>query len=127
MVKTLTPPVETIVDPLIHRRSNKTAVNLNSINAMTRETDHKVRGQFVNVEYPGLPQKFSGKYYKGMPYFSEILKDGETCVIPLSVARWINEEFCYDQHSHITDDKGLPLKTGKKVPRGKFIIEEHLK
>lgn len=114
-------------DPLIHRKTNKTPVNPNCISGMTPETDHKVRGQFVNVEYPGLPQKISGKYYKGMPYFSEVLKDGETTTIPLSVARWINEEFGYDQHSYIQDEKGAPLKTGKKVPRGKFIIEEHLK
>lgn len=127
MAKGLITPTETRTDPLIHKKINKTRVNANSIYGMTPDTDHKVRGQFVNVEYPGLPQKISGRYYPGMPYFNEVLKDGETTIVPLSVARWINEEFCYDQHSYIQDDKGQPLKTGKKVPRGKFIIEEHLK
>lgn len=114
-------------DPLIHKRINRTAVNTDSVYGMTPEKDHKVRGQYVNVEYPGLSQKISVKLYPGMPYFNEVLKDNETTVIPLSVARFINEDLGYDQHSYLTDDKGNPLKTGKKIPRGKFIIEEHLK
>ncbi len=118
---------EEVKDPLIHRRIGKKPVNVNSIYAMTPEMDYKVKGQFVNVEYPGLSQMVCGKYYKGMPYFKEVLNDGETVVIPLSVARWINEEMGYDQHSYIKDERGEPLKTGKKIPRGKFIIEEHLK
>ena len=127
MAKGMITPTETRTNPLIHKRINRTPVNVDSVYGMTLEKDHKVKGQFVNVEYPGLPQKISVALYKGMPYFSEVLKDGETCIIPLSVARWINEDFGYDQHSYITDEKGQPLKSGKKVPRGKFIIEEHLK
>lgn len=127
MAKGMITPTETRANPLIHKKINKTPVNIDSVYGMTPEKDHKVKGQFVNVEYPGLAQKVSVALYKGMPYFSEVLKDGETCVIPLSVARWINEDFGYDQHSYIQDEKGAPIKTGKKVPRGKFIIEEHLK
>ena len=127
MAKGMISTVETRQDPLIHKKTNRTKVNINSIYGMTPETDYKVRGQYVNVEYPGLPQKISVKLYNGMPYFNEVLKDGEETVIPLSVARFINEDLGYDQHSYLTDDKGNPLKTGKKVPRGKFIIEEHLK
>jgi hypothetical protein len=127
MAKGMIQTVEQVKDPLIHRRISKKPVNVNSVFAMTPETDYKVRGQFVNVEYPGLPQLVCGKYYNGMPYFKELLKDGETVIIPLSVARWINEEMGYDQHSYIKDEKGDPIKTGKKIPRGKFIIEEHLK
>jgi len=117
----------TTVNPLIHKRGGKTPVNINSIHAMKPEDDYKVRGQFVNVEYPGEPQKISGIYYKGMPYFCETLKDGETTTVPLSVARWINEEFGHQQATNLLDDKGNPIKGSKKIPRGKFIIEEHLK
>jgi len=127
MAKGMISTLETRSDPLIHKRIGKTPVNTNSIYAMTPEKDYKVRGQFVNVEYPGLSQKISVKLYPGMPYFCETLKDGDTCIIPLSVARFINEDLGYDQHSYLTDDKGNPLKSGKKIPRGKFIIEEHLK
>lgn len=118
---------EVRTDPLIHKKINKTAVNPDSIYGMTREKDHKVKGQFINVEYPGLPQKISCKLYPGMPYFSEVLNDNETTVIPLSVARFINEDLGYDQHSYLKDEKGDPIKTGKKISRGKFIIQEHLK
>jgi hypothetical protein len=114
-------------DPLIHRKINRKAVNTNSVYAMTKETDYNVRGQYVNVEYPGLSQKISVKLYKDMPYFNETLIDGQTTVIPLSVARFINEDLGYDMHSYLQDEKGNPIKTGKKIPRGKFIIEEHLK
>lgn len=127
MAKGMILPVEERRDPLIHKKTNKVPVNINSVFAMTRETDYKVRGQFVNVEYPGLSQKISVKLYKEMPYFNEVLEDNKTTIIPLSVARFINEELGYDQHSYLTDDKGNPIKTGKKIPRGKFIIEEHLK
>lgn len=127
MAKGMITPILETRDPLIHKKTNKNPVNTTSVNAMTPETDYKVKGQYVNVEYPGLTQKISVKLYKGMPYFNETLEDGKTVVIPLSVARWINEEMGYDQHSYIQDDKGNPLKTGKKIPRGKFIIEEHLK
>jgi hypothetical protein len=127
MAKGMIQTFEQVRDPLIHKKMNKTAVNTHSIVAMTPETDYKVKGQYVNVEYPGLTQKISVKLYPGMPYFNEVLEDGKTCIIPLSVARWINEEMGYDQHSYITDDKGTPIKSGKKIPRGKFIIEEHLK
>ncbi len=127
MVKGMIVPTETRTDPLIHKRIGKTPVNTESVYGMTPEKDHKVKGQFVNVEYPGLSQKVSVKLYKGMPYFNEVLKDGETCIIPYSVARFINEDLGYDQHSYLKDERGEPLKTGKKIPRGKFIIEEHLK
>ncbi len=127
MAKGMISTVEQVKDPLIHRRISRKPVNVNSIYAMTREMDYNVRGQFVNVEYPGLSQKISVKLYKDMPYFCETLEDGKTMIIPLSVARYINEDLGYDQHSYLQDDKGNPIKTGKKIPRGKFIIEEHLK
>lgn len=126
MAKGMTSTMETKTDPLIHRKIGKTPVNMHSINAMTPESDHKVIGTFVNVEAPGCTQKVSLKLYKGMQYFNEVLHDNEKCTIPFSVARYINEEFAKDEHSYLTDERGSPMKTGRKVPRGKFLIEEHL-
>ena len=116
-------PQEVRKDPLIHKRINKTPVNTDSIEAMTPETDKKVTGTFLNVECPGQPGKVSGLYYKGMQYFTKVFEDGERCTIPLSVARWINERSAYEQHSYLQDEKGSPIKTGKKQPRYKFMIE----
>lgn len=108
---------------LIHSKINRTAVNKDSIEAMTRDTDKKVTGTFMNIECPGQPGKVCGLYYKGMDYFSKVFEDQENCTIPLSVARWINERSGYDQHSYLQDERGNPIKTGKKQPRYKFMIE----
>jgi len=116
-------PQETKQEPLVHRRINKTPVNKDSIEAMTRETDKNVKGTFVNIETPGQPAKISGKYYKGMEYFSQVMEDSQTYTIPLSVARFINERCFSEQHSYLLDEKGNPIKSGKKQPRYKFMIE----
>ncbi len=118
-------PEETKKDPLIHRKINKTPVNTDSIEAMTPETDKKVFGTFVNIECPSQPAKICGKYYKGMPYFSETMEDGKKYTIPLSVARYINERLCYHRHSYIQDEKGNPIKDAIPVFRYKFIIENY--
>jgi len=108
---------------MIPNKNNKTAINKDSIEALTPETDKQVTGTFVNVECPGQPAKICGKYYKGMQYFSKTFEDGERATIPLSVARFINERCVYDQHSYILDDRGNPVKGEKKVPRYKFTAE----
>lgn len=109
--------------PLIHSKINKTPLNKESIEGMSRETDKNVTGTFINVEYPGQPGKVCGKFYKGMEYFVKVFEDGERCTIPLSIARFINERCFHEVHSYLQDDKGNPIKTGKKIPRYKFMIE----
>jgi len=109
--------------PLLIRRKSKIPVNTDSIEAMTRETDKPVMGIFVNIECPGQPAKVCGRYYKHMEYFDKTFHDGEKCTIPLSVARFINERCQYEKHSHLTDDRGNPLKSEIKLPRYKFMIE----
>lgn len=116
-------PIEVKNDPLIHRKINKHAVNTESIYAMTPESDKKVVGTFMNIECPGQPAKISCKIYRGMEYFSKVFEDQERCTIPLSVSRFINEDVGYDQHSYLQDEKGNPIKTGKKQPRYKFMVE----
>jgi hypothetical protein len=122
MVKMITPQ-ETKKDPLIHKRINKTPVNNESIEALTRATDKKVVGTFVNIESPGQPAKICGKYYKDMEYFAKVFEDQERCTIPISVARFINERCYYEQHSYLQDEKGNPIKSGKTQPRYKFMVE----
>ena len=125
MAKNAVVAQETRSNPLIHKKINRTLVNVDSIYAMNRETDHKVQGRFVNVEAPGVSHKFSCYFYKDMEYFNEVLHDNVSCVIPYSVARFINEEWGYDQHSYLTDAQGNPMKSNKKISRGKFLIEQH--
>lgn len=116
-------PEEKRKDPLIHKKINRTPVNIDSIEGLTPEKDKKVVGTFVNVECPGQPAKISGKFYAGMQYFSELMNDNEEYTIPLSVARFINERCCHFKHSYLMDAKGNPIKEEKATPRYKFIIE----
>jgi hypothetical protein len=116
-------PQEVRKDPLIHKKSNKTPVNTDSIEAMTPETDKKVTGTFINVECPGQPAKVSGKFYKNMEYFSEVFLDGSRYTVPWSIARFINERCQHSKHDYITDQNGNPIKGNKFFPRYKFMIE----
>jgi hypothetical protein len=109
----------------IHKPIHRDPVNKDSIEAMTRETDKKVTGTFINIECPGQPAKVSGKYYRDMDYFVRTFKDNEKCTIPLSVARFINERCYYDRHSHLLDGEGNPIKSGSPQFRYKFNIEQY--
>ncbi len=108
---------------LINPKINMKPVNKDSIEAMTIETDKKVSGTFVNIECPGQPAKISGKYYRGMEYFCKTFTDNEKCTIPLSVARFINERCCHDQHGYLLDEKGQSVKSSKPVARYKFMAD----
>lgn len=109
--------------PLIHARISKTAINTDSIEAITPDTDKKVTGVFVNVEYPGQTAKVCARLYKGMQYFCKVFEDGERATIPLSVARFINERIAYEEHTHILDADGKPAKGAKHKARYKFMAE----
>jgi len=109
--------------PLLLKKRSRVPVNTDSIEAMTRDTDKKVTGTFVNIETPGQPAKICGRYYRDMEYFAQTFLDGEKYTIPLSVARFINERCYFEKHSYLTDEKGVPLKTGSKLPRYKFMLE----
>lgn len=123
--KMITPEEKPKQNPLIHKPINRRPINIDSIEAMTPETDYMVTGTFINIECPGQPAKVSGKYYRGMEYFSEVMEDNKSYKIPLSVARYINENICHDQHKYVLDANGSPSKSYSKVFRYKFMIEKH--
>ena len=118
-------PKEERVDPFFLRKQNKTAINKDSIEGMTRETDKMVTGTFINVECPGQPAKICCKYYKNMPYFSDTFHDNERRTIPLSVARHINERCFFEEQKYILDESGAPLKNPKPRHRYKFVSENY--
>lgn len=101
------------------------AVNAHTVWGMRKADDHTVTGTFVNVECPGQPAKVCAKYYPGMDYFSKTFIDNEKTTVPLSVARWLNEECFVAEHTSILGDDGLPMKGLKKKPRYKFIVESY--
>ena len=123
MSKVLTPSSAIGMRHSIHVKGNTKPVNTESIEAMTPEKDRSVTGTFVNIECPGQPQKVCGIYYKGMKYFEKVFEDNQIYSIPLSVARWINERIYHEQHNYLVDEKGNPIKGGRKQARCKFIVE----
>ncbi len=118
-------PEEIRQDPFFHRTISRKPVNLDSIEALTPETDKKVTGTFVNIEYPGQTAPICCKYYKKMPYFKQVMMDGEKYTVPLSVARHINERCHYEPHKYILDPQGNPMKSSEKRARYKFIVENY--
>ncbi len=102
---------------------NAVPVNKDSIEGLTRDTDHKVKGTFMNLECPGQTAKVSGLFYKGMQYFSQVFKDNEKYEIPISVARFINERCCNYKASRLTDASGNPITETRPTSRYKFIID----
>jgi hypothetical protein len=112
---------------LVHKKINRSAVNLDSIEAMTKESDFMVYGSFLNVECPGQSEKITCRYYKGQELFCQVMNDNEYYTIPYSVSRHINERCFIESHKYLLDAQGNPLKTGKKTARFKFIVESNEK
>jgi hypothetical protein len=96
---------------------------MESIEALTPETDKMVTGTFLNVECPGQPAKISCRYHKWAEYFTNTFEDNQKYTIPLSVAMHINERCKKEEHSYLTDEKGQPLKTNKYTARYRFSLE----
>jgi isocitrate dehydrogenase len=109
----------------VHKAINRSVVNKESIEAITKETDKKVEGTFINIEYPGQPAKITAKLYKGQELFKEVMEDGMKYTIPLSVARHINERCVAQEHAYVLDASGAPIKNPKPKPRYKFTIENY--
>ncbi len=111
--------------PIIIGQRSKVPVNLDSIEAMTAETDRMVKGKFKNLEAPGQPGFVAGLFYRGMPYWQKWFDDGEEAEIPLSIARHINENTKYPVQGYILDSNGNYIKgTGREVSRYEFISTE---
>jgi hypothetical protein len=111
----------------IHPPINMSAVNKDSIEAITKETDRMVTGTFVNVECPGQTAMINCKYYKGQQVFKQLMFDNEKYTVPLSVARHINERCFYQQHKNVLDANGLNIKgDGPKIARYKFVVDGYL-
>lgn len=96
----------------------KNKVNIEQL----RERDSKlVRGRFHWHEYPGGTFSFVYKKYKGEPVIQYDLKDGEVYEIPIGVARHLNNDVGWWEHSFLLDQDGKPSKLAKtRVRRVSF-------
>lgn len=87
-----------------------------------RDKDNKiVKGIFRCYEPRGGSMTFSFKKYKGDEVFKMTMVDGDIYNIPLMVAKHLNQNCWYPQHSHVLDANGNPsVEVGKKVHRCSF-------
>ncbi len=87
-----------------------------------RDADHQtVKGVFRCYEPRGGSFTFSFKKYKGDQTETYIMVDGDTYVIPLMVAKHLNQNCWYPRHAYIMDMNGHPIiSEGKKVQRCSF-------
>lgn len=122
MSKVLSPEVDCSQDNyLMPKTMGKKAVNVNSIEAITKETDKTVTGTFIHVQYPGQSKYIHCRYYEGQIPFSKNLMDGEVYTVPLSVARHINERVFEIEHSNLLDSQGNAMKSEKKKHHTRFL------
>lgn len=81
----------------------------------------KVKGKFLFHEVPGGTMKFSFKAYREDPVETFTLVDGEIYSLPLGVAKHLNKNCWYPEHSYMTNEDGKSIaKIGKKVRRCSF-------
>lgn len=87
-----------------------------------RERDReKVRGIFRYNEVPGGALNFVFKVYDGDQVERYDLVDGQVYELPLGVARHLNTNVWYPNHSYLLDKDGKPqMHMTKKVRRATF-------
>ncbi len=87
-----------------------------------REKDHKmVKGIFRCFEPRGGSITFSFKKYPGDDVLTYTMVDGEVYIIPLMVAKHLNQHCAYPRHTHVLDADGNPsVDVGKMVKRCSF-------
>ena len=100
---------------------NKRKLSEQEIRAQ-REKDHQiVKGIFRCYEPKGGSMSFSFRKYKGDEVLQYTLVDGEIYSLPLMVAKHLNQNCWWPQHTHVLDANGNPsIEVGKKVERCSF-------
>lgn len=86
------------------------------------EESRIVKGVYRCHEPRGGEVTFSFRKYEWDPVVKYTFRDGETYEIPLAVARHLNNDCNYVQHTNVLDEHGRPTKNvnGKKVSRMNF-------
>lgn len=103
---------------------SKTPVNVDSVEAFTKETDRMVTGIFRNIESPGQPARITMRLYKGQQPFNKVLEDGVLYTIPLSIARGIKEYCQHIKHDYLLGDDGKQMKVNKPFTRYEFVAAD---
>lgn len=105
-------------------KRTSTPVNVDSVEAFTKDTDRMVTGVFRNIESPGQPARVTMRLYKGQQPFNQVFEDGVLYTIPLSIARGIKEYCQHVKHDFLLGDDGKQLKVNKPFTRYEFVAAE---
>ncbi len=102
--------------------STKKEAHAKNIRYLRDKDREMVRGIFRFHEVPGGSMSFPFRAYKGDPIENiGPLVDGQVYTLPLGVARHLNKNLWYPQHSHALDERGMPIfKVSQKVRRASF-------
>lgn len=94
----------------------------NSVYAKWKEESRMVKGIFRCHEPRGGCVTFSFRKYKWDSTKRYTMHDGQEYEVPLCVARHLNKNCNYVEHTHILDAQGKPIlnEAGKKVSRMNF-------
>ena len=101
------------------------------VNKLKKEYEKPIKGRFEFSEAKGGEFSFSDRQYPGMPIMVLTIKDGETCIIPIGIAKRLNNTVqrvrCY--RNSIPESgriiRGVP-ETYDSHSRVKFIPESVL-
>lgn len=104
------------------KKTDAPTVSTDPIYLKWKEESKLVKGIFRCHEPRGGSVTFSFRKYKWDAVKTYTMVDGEEYEIPLSVARHLNNNCNYFEHTHILDSHGKPIvdRVGKKVSRMNF-------
>ncbi len=95
--------------------------NVEKLKYMCERDREKVKGIFRFHECDGGTLSFSFRAYKWDQVEKYSLTDGEIYEIPLGVAKHLNKNGWYPEHSYLLDENGKPyMRVGNKKRRFSF-------
>lgn len=105
----------------LDNQENTRLKTLQNLRAMCDRDRQKVKGIFRFYECQGGQLSFAFRAYKWDPIERFDLTDGEIYTIPLGVAKHLNKNGWYPEHSYLMDETGRPhMKIGQKKRRFGF-------
>lgn len=105
----------------ISAQDNKKMQTMQNLRAMCERDREKVKGIFRFYECQGGTLDFCFRAYKWDPVERYTFNDGEMYTIPLGVAKHLNKNGWYPEHSYLLDENGTPKqRMGQKKRRFGF-------
>jgi hypothetical protein len=100
---------------------NRRKLSKDDIEKLRKADARVVKGRFRCFEPMGGEMSFSFKKWPGEQVQHYTLNDGQIYDLPLAVAKHLNQNCAWDEHSNVLDAEGKPIKVvGKRHKRCSF-------